>query len=65
VKNQEPLVRFTDFAATAMNFSVFFWLPDTSLVDSVKSDIRFAICEAFREKGISMPCPQQKIKLLN
>ncbi len=56
-----PFVRFTDFADSSLNFELYFWSRNFIIIEDIKSDIRFAIDEAFREKGIQIPFPQRDV----
>lgn len=56
-----PIVRFTDFADSSLNFEVLFWTNNMFMIENVKSDLRFAIDKAFHEKGIQIPFPQQDV----
>lgn len=56
-----PIVRFTDFADSSLNFEVLFWTNNMFMIENIKSDLRFAIDKAFREKGVQIPFPQQDV----
>lgn len=56
-----PFVRFTDFADSSLNFELYFWSRNFIIIEDIKSDIRFAIDEAFREKDIQIPFPQRDV----
>lgn len=60
----EPLVLFTDFGDSALNFKLIFTLNDSFIASIPKSDIRFAIDKAFRENGVSIPFPQRDIHII-
>lgn len=57
----KPFVRFTDFADSALAFELHFWSRNFLIIEDVKSDLRFAIDEAFREQDIQIPFPQRDI----
>lgn len=61
----EPNVLFRDFGDSALNFSVFFFSKNLFRIEVVKSDLRFAIDQAFREKGITIPFPQRDVWFKN
>ncbi len=65
LKVPEPIVLFTDFGESSLNFEVLFWIQISRLVDSkiVRSDLRFKIDEAFRESNITIAFPQKEIHL--
>ncbi|HMN85803.1 MAG TPA: DUF3772 domain-containing protein [Bauldia sp.] len=50
-----PLVFFTDFGATALQFEVRCYLADIGAGGTVQSDLRFAILEKLRAARISVP----------
>ncbi len=53
-----PTVWFTDFGQHGLAFQLFFWSKHFLQTEKVKSDIRFAIDDAFREAGVTIPFPQ-------
>lgn len=58
------MVRFDDFGDSALLFRVFFWSHKMWQIEIIRSDIRFAIDKAFREKGIIIPFPQRDIHVI-
>ncbi len=56
-----PLVRFIDFGDSALQFELLFWSRVLITIDDVKSDMRFAITEAFQKEGIDIPFPQRDL----
>lgn len=56
-----PFVRFTEFGDSALNFKVYFFSRNVIVIEDVKSDIRFAIDQKFRENNISIPFPQHDV----
>ncbi len=63
-KDPEPLVFFTNFGASSLDFELRFWV-DVVRVNSgqVASDLRQMIVGAFAEHGLSMPFTQQDVNL--
>lgn len=59
--NPKPFVRFLDFGDSSLNFEVLFWSRDFIRVETIKSDVRFAIDAAFRAKGVEIPFPQRDL----
>ncbi|NJB87264.1 small-conductance mechanosensitive channel [Lewinella marina] len=57
----KPVVRFLNFGSSSLDFEILFWSRDFMRIEDTKSDLRFAIDKAFREKGIEIPFPQQDI----
>ena len=51
-----PWVIFDNFGATGLEFKLFFWVDTTrNNVAATASDVRHAVLDAFRQKGIPMP----------
>jgi small-conductance mechanosensitive channel len=61
IKTPQPIVRFLDFGNSSLDFEVLFWSRDLIRIEDVKSDIRFAIDQAFRENGVEIPFPQRDL----
>ncbi len=58
----EPFVRFTDFADSSLNFTLYFY----STIDfgwMAESDLRFEIDQIFRENNIEISFPQRDLHL--
>lgn len=53
-----PTVAFMDFASSALNFELRFWIPDINYGVDITTDIRIAIDRVFSENGVEMPFPQ-------
>lgn len=63
-KHPEPIVLFTNFGDSALNFRLIFTLNDSFQAGIPKSDIRFEIDKKFRENNISIPFPQRDIHII-
>ncbi len=61
LKTPKPIVRFLDFGNSSLDFEVLFWSRDFLRIEDVKSDVRFAIDQAFRDKGVEIPFPQRDL----
>jgi small-conductance mechanosensitive channel len=61
----KPFVRFTDFGNSSLEFEVHFWTVEFIRIEDVKSDIRFAIDQAFRENNVTIPFPQRDVWIKN
>ena len=59
-----PIVLFTDFAESSLNFKVAFTLDNSFEARFTQSNIRFEIDKAFREHQISIPFPQRDVHLI-
>ncbi len=64
LKQPEPLVLFTDFADSSLNFKLVFTINDSFKGAIPKSEIRFEIDRLFREHNISIPFPQREVTVL-
>ena len=61
LKTPKPIVRFLDFGSSSLDFELLFWSRDFMRIEDVKSEVRFAIDKAFREKGVEIPFPQRDL----
>jgi len=64
-KQETIIVRFTDFADSALRFEVIFWANQTWMIETVKSDLRFEIDRRFREEGVKIPFPQRDLHVVS
>lgn len=65
ISSPEPLVVFTEFGDSALNFKLIFTLTDSFKAQFPKSDLRFEIDRLFREHHISIPFPQRDIHIIS
>lgn len=65
LKYPEPFVRFKDFGASSLEFSIYFWSEDIYGIENIKSDIRTMIFEKFNDLHIEIPFPQRVVHLTN
>ncbi len=63
LKIPEPLVLFTDFADSSLNFKLIFSTNDSFQGAIPKSEIRFEIDRLFREHNINIPFPQRVVTM--
>ncbi len=56
-----PIVRFTNFGDSSLDFELHFWSRNFVVIEDIKSDIRFEIDKAFRENNITIPFPQRDV----
>ncbi len=61
----EPQVRFTGFGESSLDFELLFWSEEFMRIEDVKSDLRFAVDQRFREGGVAIPFPQRDIWFRN
>ncbi len=64
LKEPEPVVLFTDFADSSLNFKLIFTMNDSFQSSLPKSEIRFEIDRLFREHNISIPFPQREVTII-
>ncbi len=63
LKNPEPMIVFTGFGDSSLDFEVRFFLADVMSQLAIQNDIRFAIYERFKEEGIEIPFPQRDLHI--
>ena len=62
VKKYPPAAAFvTEFAESAINYKMLFWVADPLDAFNVGSDLRRAIWKRFEKDGITIPFPQRQI----
>jgi len=59
----EPDVLFSSFGDSALNFVIRVWVAGPAIQLMVKSQLRYAIVERFRQRGITIPFPQRDVHL--
>ncbi len=63
VKDPRPIVMFSDFGESSLNFRLLFWTYDTFWVEITKSDLRYAINRKFNENSVTIPFPQRDVHI--
>lgn len=61
----EPIVVFSDFAASSLNFILRFWVGDLAQAHDIITDLRVTIAKRFTEKNIDIAFPQLDIHIRN
>jgi len=61
----EPVVRFSDFADSSLDFNLRFWIDDYMKQWDVASAIRDRIDQEFREAEVTIPFPQRTVWMKN
>jgi len=64
LKHPAPLVLFTDFGDSSLNFKLIFTLNDSFMAAIPQSDIRFKINKLFKDNNISIPFPQRDVHII-
>ena len=59
-----PKVFFKEFADSALNFEIHFWVTETWEIEMIKSDLRFYIDKLFRKNNIRIPFPQRDVHMI-
>lgn len=65
LKNPKPLVLFTNFGDSSLDFKLVVTVRDSFLAIKVLSELRFKIDKLFREHQITIPFPQRDVHLFN
>lgn len=59
----KSFARFNNFGESSLEFQLYFWSERIWRIEGIKSDLRFAIDEAFRKNGITIPFPQRDLHI--
>jgi len=65
VYKDKIIVHFKAFGDSGLHFSLFFHCTEMFRIERVKSELRFAIDEQFREHNITIPFPQRDLWVRN
>ncbi|MEO6758456.1 MAG: mechanosensitive ion channel domain-containing protein, partial [Saprospiraceae bacterium] len=57
-ESQPAFVRFQKFGSSSLDFQLVFWSNNMFRIETTKSNLRFAIVDAFQKNGISIPFTQ-------
>ncbi|NNC84706.1 MAG: mechanosensitive ion channel [Bacteroidia bacterium] len=60
-----PVVQFTDFADSSLNFRLWFYSENIFRIENIKSDLRFSVNDKFIEYGIKIPFPQRDMHIIS
>ncbi len=58
---KEPVVRFSEFAESSLNFKLYFWVGDFMSRPRVSHDLRKEIYDRFDEEHIDLAVPQRAV----
>lgn len=64
LKYPPPAAAFQEFNNSSIDIKLYFWVHNFREALTVKSDVISAIDATFREKGISIPFPQQELHII-
>lgn len=62
-QNPPPTVRLMDFGESGLLYELLFWTYSAWRIEYIKSEIRIAVFERFRQEKIEIPYPQRDINL--
>ncbi|WP_035336189.1 mechanosensitive ion channel domain-containing protein [Dokdonia sp. PRO95] len=65
LKHPKPFALFENFGDSSLDFGLYFFVRDSFVDPRIKSALRYAIDDRFRESGISIPFPQRDVHLFN
>jgi small-conductance mechanosensitive channel len=61
-----PMCVLRNFGDSAVDFQLFFWVPDVTLGRlEPKSEVMFAIVDAFKAHGVTIPFPQRDLHMVS
>ena len=64
VDSPAPAVRLMNFAPDGLDLAVHFWIIDPENgIDSVRSDVNFAVLQVLNDNGVQIPYPQRVVHL--
>ncbi|MBC8756646.1 mechanosensitive ion channel [Kordia sp. YSTF-M3] len=64
IKEPKPMVLFTNFGESSLDFKLVFTVGDSFTAFQVQSDLRFEIDRLFRENNVAIPFPQRDIHII-
>ena len=59
----KSFARFNNFGDSALEFQLYFWTEKIWRIENIKSELRFAIDDAFRKNGVTIPFPQRDLHI--
>lgn len=62
-KEPKPVVLFKDFGESSLDFQLAVWIDDPLQMFRICSELRMMIWDAFAERGIEIPFPQQDLHI--
>jgi len=63
IRTPAPVVFFRDFGESSLDFELAVWINSAELEPQIVSDLRFAIDQSFRKRGIEIPFPQRDLHI--
>lgn len=65
LKHPKPFALFENFGDSSLDFGLYFFVRDSFVDPKIKSALRYAIDDRFRESGVTIPFPQRDVHLFN
>lgn len=59
----KSFARFNNFGDSSLEFQLYFWSERIWRIENIKSELRYAIDEAFRKNGVTIPFPQRDLHI--
>ncbi len=63
LENPKPLVYFTEFGDSSLNFRLLAWINEAFNTPQVKSDLHYCVWSVLKEHEIEIPFPQRDLNL--
>lgn len=63
IDSQKPKVRLDNFGDSSVDFTLLFYSSNLFRIETTKSDLRFAIWDAFQQNSVEIPFPQRDLHL--
>ncbi|EID75530.1 mechanosensitive ion channel family protein [Imtechella halotolerans] len=64
LKDPKPMVIFSNFGESSLDFELYFFVSDGFITPRIKSDLRFRINQQFNARNISVPFPQRDVHII-
>jgi small-conductance mechanosensitive channel len=66
LQDRAPVCHIVNFGNSSVDYVLRFWIKDpTSGLTNIRGDVYLALWDAFKEHDISIPFPQQEVRILN
>ncbi len=66
LQDRAPVCHIVNFGNSSVEYVLRFWIKDpTSGLTNIRGDVYLALWDAFKEHDISIPFPQQEVRILN
>jgi len=64
--DRAPVCHIVNFGSSSVDYVLRFWIKDpTGGLTNIRGDVYLALWDAFNEHAISIPFPQQEVRILN